>query len=225
MFWEQRSTLCLWWAPWRWGWLEESRTVTSQRRSLCYPENSKNRNWISDPWKFLLLMKTSSYGIFKTIKRNQQVTHWPLQSWIMVVNFKLISRIDIKHLLWNCCKNDATRPHWWLVNIVSGNGLVPSGNKPLPGPILTPARSVLPHGITRPQWVNIRPTGALAFLIAPDCQHMALGWHFLYRLPVYREPGALIISIFKDPKQILKCPFIEIHYKFSNLMGLHLVCK
>ena len=25
---------------------------------------------------------------------------------------------------------DATRPHWWLVNIGSGNGLVPSGNKP-----------------------------------------------------------------------------------------------
>ena len=27
--------------------------------------------------------------------------------------------------------------HWWSVNIGSGNGLVPSGNKPLPEPVLT----------------------------------------------------------------------------------------
>ena len=32
---------------------------------------------------------------------------------------------------------DATRPHWWLVNIGSGNGLVPSGNKPLSESMLT----------------------------------------------------------------------------------------
>ena len=27
--------------------------------------------------------------------------------------------------------------HWWSFNIGSGNGLVPSGNKPLPEPMLT----------------------------------------------------------------------------------------
>ena len=27
--------------------------------------------------------------------------------------------------------------HWWSVNIGSGNDLVPSGNKPLPEPMLT----------------------------------------------------------------------------------------
>ena len=32
---------------------------------------------------------------------------------------------------------NATRPYWWLVNIGSGNGLVPSGNKPLSEPMLT----------------------------------------------------------------------------------------
>ena len=31
----------------------------------------------------------------------------------------------------------ATELHWWLVNIGSGNGLVPSGNKPLPEPMFT----------------------------------------------------------------------------------------
>ena len=38
---------------------------------------------------------------------------------------------------------------WWWVNIGSGNGLVPSENKPLPEPMLTQI-----YGITRPQWVN-----------------------------------------------------------------------
>ena len=28
-------------------------------------------------------------------------------------------------------------PYWWYINIGSGNGLVPSGNKPLPEPMLT----------------------------------------------------------------------------------------
>ena len=32
---------------------------------------------------------------------------------------------------------NATEHLWWLVNIGSGNGLLPSGNKPFPGPILT----------------------------------------------------------------------------------------
>ena len=32
---------------------------------------------------------------------------------------------------------NATRPYLWEVNIGSGNGLVPSGNKPLPKPMLT----------------------------------------------------------------------------------------
>ena len=39
--------------------------------------------------------------------------------------------------LWNCPQTNDTTPHLWLVNIGSGNGLVPSGNKPLPEPMLT----------------------------------------------------------------------------------------
>ena len=46
---------------------------------------------------------------------------------------------------------NATTPHCFLVNIGSGNGLVPSGNKPLPEPI---PKSLSPYDITRPQWVN-----------------------------------------------------------------------
>ena len=41
---------------------------------------------------------------------------------------------------------------WWLVSIVSGNGLVPSGTKPFPETMFT--NSILPYGVTRPQWVK-----------------------------------------------------------------------
>ena len=41
------------------------------------------------------------------------------------------------HYLWNCSQVDATEHLWWQVNIASGNGLVPSGSKPLPEPMLT----------------------------------------------------------------------------------------
>ena len=37
----------------------------------------------------------------------------------------------------NCPQVNATRRHGWLINIASGNGLVPSGTKPLPEPVLT----------------------------------------------------------------------------------------
>ena len=38
----------------------------------------------------------------------------------------------LRHLLWNCTNVNVTGLHWWLANIGSGNGLVPSGSKPLP---------------------------------------------------------------------------------------------
>ena len=43
------------------------------------------------------------------------------------------------------------------VNIGSGNGLVPSGNNPLPEPVLT--RCQIPLGISRPQLIK-RPQWA-----------------------------------------------------------------
>ena len=53
--------------------------------------------------------------------------------------FKVIFVNDgrVMNLLWNCPQVIVTGPHWWKVNIGSGNGLVPSGNKPLPEPMLT----------------------------------------------------------------------------------------
>ena len=43
----------------------------------------------------------------------------------------------LRYFWWNSRQAIATAPRWWLVNIGSGNGLVPSGIKPLPELMLT----------------------------------------------------------------------------------------
>ena len=43
--------------------------------------------------------------------------------------------------------------HLWEVNIGLGNGLVLSGNQPLPEPVLTNIYVAI-YGITRPQLIN-----------------------------------------------------------------------
>ena len=64
------------------------------------------------------------------------LTHWPLGDLNEI--FKLILVIvDWGILLWICSQMNVTGPYWWWVNIGSGNGLVPSANKPLPEPMLT----------------------------------------------------------------------------------------
>ena len=53
------------------------------------------------------------------------------------VIFKQILVIDGWGISWNCPTMNVIRLHWLSVNIGSGNGLVPSGNKPLPELMLT----------------------------------------------------------------------------------------
>ena len=45
----------------------------------------------------------------------------------------------------NYSQENATEQLWWRVNIGSGNGLVPSGNKPLPEPMLTQIHVACDH--------------------------------------------------------------------------------
>ena len=61
--------------------------------------------------------------------------------------------------LQNCPQVNATRPHRWLVNIGSDNGLVLSGNKPLPEPMLTQIYGTIWHSTKlsramRTSWVG-----------------------------------------------------------------------
>ena len=53
--------------------------------------------------------------------------------------------------MWNCPHVNATKYHLWWANIGSGHGLVPSGNKPLPEPMLN--ELYMPYGVTRPQLI------------------------------------------------------------------------
>ena len=57
-----------------------------------------------------------------------------MKLWIM--NFRAnFTGWGLRYLLWYC--PEVTGHYWWQVTIVSGNGLVPSGNKPLPEAMLT----------------------------------------------------------------------------------------
>ena len=74
---------------------------------------------------------------------SREVSGWSCGLWQMWRKYQNSNvQVHIKgryleHLLWNCLQLNATRPHWWLVNTGSGDGLVPSGNKPLPETMLT----------------------------------------------------------------------------------------
>ena len=62
------------------------------------------------------------------------LTHWSMGD--MVINFIIydlqthIKDRYLEHFLWNYPDINVTRPHWWVVAIGSGKGLVPSGNWP-----------------------------------------------------------------------------------------------
>ena len=77
------------------------------------------------------------------------LTHW-LQGDLNKILDKQFSRWfrhwQPRHHWWNCPQVDVTGPHCLLVNIGLGNGLVQSGNKPLPEPILT--KTIWRHNAT-----------------------------------------------------------------------------
>ena len=95
----------------------------------------RNYCW-NDCWLNSLPRETSIKNRYLTL------THWPLGNLNEIfrhVIFKQdFSDWWLRHLLWNCLNMNVTGLHWWSVNFGSGNGLVPSGNKPLPEPMFDP---------------------------------------------------------------------------------------
>ena len=83
------------------------------------------------------------------------LTHWPMGDFNLIFgNFQAnFSEWWLRYLLWNCPQMNVARPYWWEVNIGSDNGLVPSGNKPLPESMLT--QIYVANSVTRPQRVNL----------------------------------------------------------------------
>ena len=71
------------------------------------------------------------------------LTHWPMGDVVVIWNVQFSNAIELfsdwylEHFNWICHQVNATGPYRWFVNIGCGNGLVPSGIKPLPRPVLT----------------------------------------------------------------------------------------
>ena len=132
--------------------------------SLSSVEESSNDPHIWYHWNSLTDMKglgqmsprcliVSENELSKT-----RLTHWPLEDApvILIMIFKLIHVSRIIDIYSIPCE---IAPRWMLqgllhvlVSIGSGNGLVLLGSKPLPESCWP--SSMMPHGITRPQWVN-----------------------------------------------------------------------
>ena len=68
----------------------------------------------------------------------------PLGDLTLII-FKLIPRINVL-IIFCVPQTNGIRPHWWLVSIDSGNGSVPSSNKPLPEPMLIKFCDALSQG-------------------------------------------------------------------------------
>ena len=77
-------------------------------------------------------MKPLKYGHFP-------LTHWSQGNEVVILYYKYQTHIKDRYLAVpaKCPHVNATRPHWWFVNIGSGNGLVPWRTKTLLEPMLT----------------------------------------------------------------------------------------
>ena len=103
----------------------------------------------------------------------------------------------LKYFLWIFYQVNATTPHWSLVNSGSGNGLVPSGNKPLPEPCWP--RSLSPYDVTSPQWVkDVHQSQRQSWDIILECQiegqPCLFIFHFLPTWPKLIWPYPFIFS-------------------------------
>ena len=97
------------------------------------PHSSTLTTWAQMYWGWVL-------GGARGLQKNTDgVTHWPLGNLNgIVIFFKWIfGDWWLKYLSWNCHQMNVTGPYWWSVNTGLANGLVLSGSKPLPEPMLT----------------------------------------------------------------------------------------
>ena len=130
-------------------------------------------NAVYDPWHLIISLHHNDCIYFRSISgmftatsmwlsdtiwhQTTSLTHWPLGDFNKILEnefFKLI-------LVTGGCDISSEISLRWTsldlndVNIGAGNGLVPSGNKPLPDLSQCWPSSLSPYGVTRPQWANI----------------------------------------------------------------------
>ena len=105
-------------------------SATSNFLTWLLPANQTPR------WK--MIVHQQWFSNFNSLAPGKLGCHLTLNS-----NFQMhINDRYLENFKRNCPQANATKPQWWLVNIGSGNL-----SKSWP-------RSLSPHGVTRPQWVN-----------------------------------------------------------------------
>ena len=132
------------------------------------------------------------------------------------VIFKWISVLGWGIPLWNCPNMNVTGLHWRSINIGSGNGLMPPGNKPYLSQCWP--RSLSPYGITRPEWVKIPSLWKAAKCLscrvnAMDGDKVVQGLNIIYHV---LGPWDLQAMILMGPGALRLGPIIDVcnHWKF-----------
>ena len=122
---------------------------------------------------------------------------YPLEFW-KVWCFKYFCLYCTKHI-------------WYSINIGSGNGLVPSGNKPLPEPMLT--QIFIAICITRPQWVNDQ----VEVLYLPSFLFETVSPH-TQPFPVLSKTCSIVISAGFCPESVVDALWMQVCWLWYKLL-------
>ena len=115
--------------------LHHDKNTLLMSYSKC-PKSCNNASWWYSQHGISLLYSGRGADVYSVYSWINSLTPRICRCNLNLVIFKLLSRI-LSISSETALRVNETRPHRWLVNIGSGNGLVLSGNKPLPEPVLT----------------------------------------------------------------------------------------
>ena len=103
-----------------------------------------------------------------------------------------------------CTLVNTTGPHRWEVNIVSGNGLVPPGTKPLPDPMLNQI-----YGATRPHWVKDLVSPKTYSQPKVEAVLHDMKWKYLFSLTEIQQVQAWVYIEFQPKTYICISPWTK----------------
>ena len=135
-----------------WPYIQNDDTHTySQSSVMCHLHKENFFQWTCRPGRYFELNRTGINIHFQLKNRFQRGCTPPLYPRL---------KQSYKGYLSCAFPANAKISHWLWANIVSGNGLVPLDNKPLPEYLSQCwPRSMSPHGVTSLQWVNCPSNG------------------------------------------------------------------
>ena len=142
------STVREWWARHIFWWRYANKRLTSTfetfyaewnpQESLIHVEVSGSLKWCIKNYGMKVIALCMWHQCIWVFNPMLAFSCFVFMFWFVT----LYTKIDILQQLVtqtqiNIQWLNAIRPYWWLINTCSGNGLVPSGNKPSPVSMLT----------------------------------------------------------------------------------------